>query len=711
MTLSNLDDGRNIMPTLPESIEALSRVLLEVQATAQRVKGGLIPYISNDLFIARPWELTKAAKDNTGNPTAAAFSIYLLTKAGQADEELGRLGPKASQRILEEVRTSLISSPSTIKSALERTNDSEAPKTDTQQLPNNYNTPILLAGVLAAVNSGAQLDADLLKGCGRQLDWLMDQIKRNIGYLQSLSSADYGLNNNPHRPVRHLPSAAHTFWAAAALTEALTIPGLGEERIVNAQSAISEIGAWAERATSEMLAWHLAGVQSRFDVVDTICAAALIYRCSVGRDARKLADKAVAIVFEEYFEDGQITKSRPIVADRVHNRSIFCSTYEALSYLYCSTPARPELGEPLAGPLLYWRKAAEVVGRIASSWISGRGIPNDQDAHYEVASTPTSFSTSAAMATVSFVKEAIEAVSDNEAKRELGVARPVGRHQEYPKHLKRIVNNFILNKSNAKDDEDREKAFYSMIWFGPPGTGKTSFAKKIASDLGWSFLQITQKDFLREGNDLIDACAERIFKLLLNIRETVVLFDELEELVQAREPRSASDKDNHGTDHPDSTTRRLTTSMLPRIHDLRDRAKVVFIFATNRLRSFDPAATRLGRFDAIVPLAPLSTEQRKAIFDDLIKDPKHRLQKNAQTLISKVASEAGFPAAFKGMIYKDIEFVVRQVSYRVEEGEKFDSKAIGELFEATESISSTVLEDFERLCETAQRPKYYKFDE
>lgn len=46
-----------------------------------------------------------------------------------------------------------------------------------------------------------------------------------------------------------------------------------------------------------------------------------------------------------------------------------------------------------------------------------------------------------------------------------------------------------------------------------------------------------------------------------------------------------------------SITKRLTTAMLTAINDLRRTKKSVFFIATNRLRAFDSAITRRGRFD------------------------------------------------------------------------------------------------------------------
>lgn len=66
----------------------------------------------------------------------------------------------------------------------------------------------------------------------------------------------------------------------------------------------------------------------------------------------------------------------------------------------------------------------------------------------------------------------------------------------------------------------------------------------------------------------------------------VILFDEIEEFCLDRETPGLG-----------MESRMLTTSMLTKINDLRRGRKSIFFVATNRLRAFDSAVTRPGRFD------------------------------------------------------------------------------------------------------------------
>jgi hypothetical protein len=142
----------------------------------------------------------------------------------------------------------------------------------------------------------------------------------------------------------------------------------------------------------------------------------------------------------------------------------------------------------------------------------------------------------------------------------------------------------------------------SLIFFGPPGTGKTTIAAALANRLGWGMIEIGPGDFLTKGIEGIFAQGDTIFQRLLMLSQVVVLFDEIDELVEVR------DRD------AEKISRFLTTYMLPWIQRLRDKATIVFIFATNRIEIFDPAIRRLGRFDLVLPLgSPQGTERAKVM--------------------------------------------------------------------------------------------------
>ncbi|NHA00605.1 ATP-binding protein [Nocardioides sp. W3-2-3] len=132
----------------------------------------------------------------------------------------------------------------------------------------------------------------------------------------------------------------------------------------------------------------------------------------------------------------------------------------------------------------------------------------------------------------------------------------------------------------------------SLLLYGPPGTAKTTIAERIAAELQWPLLKLDPSRLLSSGVDGIATEAENLFELLPHLRNVVVLFDEFEGVFLKR-ASSVTDM-----------SRFLTTSMLPRLHHLRDSERIVFIIATNDRRAIDPAAYRPGRIDEHIEVGP-----------------------------------------------------------------------------------------------------------
>lgn len=144
----------------------------------------------------------------------------------------------------------------------------------------------------------------------------------------------------------------------------------------------------------------------------------------------------------------------------------------------------------------------------------------------------------------------------------------------------------------------------SSLLFGPPGTGKTTLAEAVAGSLGWDFAEITPADFLDQGTPMVSARADEIFRQLMELDQTVVLFDEIDELIQVRSERA------------DMLSRFFTTTMLPRLTRLWNARKLIFFVNTNSIHRVDPAVARSQRFDTATFVLPPSFERKLAMLPD-----------------------------------------------------------------------------------------------
>ena len=138
----------------------------------------------------------------------------------------------------------------------------------------------------------------------------------------------------------------------------------------------------------------------------------------------------------------------------------------------------------------------------------------------------------------------------------------------------------------------------AIILFGPPGTGKTTFAKGVASRLRWPFVELFPSRLAVEGGEA--AALRGFFSSIVEVDEVVLFIDEVEEIAATRDGRLV--------------THAVTNELLKLIPVFRDRPRHLLICATNAIHSLDPAFMRPGRFDYVLPIGPPDEAARAAIW-------------------------------------------------------------------------------------------------
>ena len=111
--------------------------------------------------------------------------------------------------------------------------------------------------------------------------------------------------------------------------------------------------------------------------------------------------------------------------------------------------------------------------------------------------------------------------------------------------------------------------------FGPPGTGKTTFAKAIASRLEWSFVEVFPSRLASDPGGLAGALRET-FMRIAELEHAVVFIDEVEEIA------------SHRQGEPPSPTQGVTNELLKIIPAFREQPGRLLICATNFIRRWTP---------------------------------------------------------------------------------------------------------------------------
>jgi transitional endoplasmic reticulum ATPase len=178
----------------------------------------------------------------------------------------------------------------------------------------------------------------------------------------------------------------------------------------------------------------------------------------------------------------------------------------------------------------------------------------------------------------------------------------------------------------------------AVVLFGPPGTGKTTFAKAIASRLEWPFVEVFPSRLAADPKGLAGALRETFLKIS-ELEHAVVFIDEVEEIAAQR------------GGEPPSALQGVTNELLKIIPAFREQPGRLLVCATNFIRALDSAFLRHGRFDYVIPIGLPDAAARQAIWERYV--PKSVAA--VVDLDSLVTASDGFSPA-------DIEYAARRAS-------------------------------------------------
>lgn len=216
---------------------------------------------------------------------------------------------------------------------------------------------------------------------------------------------------------------------------------------------------------------------------------------------------------------------------------------------------------------------------------------------------------------------------------------------------------FVVNNLKAKDSSMRD--IKGIILEGPPGNGKTMFAKALAEECNISYIATKGADFQGALMGLGAFKVKMLFNKARKNKPCIVFIDEFDSIGERRNyAGSGIDKENN----------RILTTLLNEMDGFTASSGVLVIAATNSYDSLDPALIRPGRFDLKFKINNPDRETRKELI---------RMYSSGKVLSSDLTEDA-LSVAFEGLSCSAIETILNEAETirKLRNAEKIDLQSL-----------------------------------
>ena len=257
---------------------------------------------------------------------------------------------------------------------------------------------------------------------------------------------------------------------------------------------------------------------------------------------------------------------------------------------------------------------------------------------------------------------AVAGMEDLKAKLREEIIEPLNNPEEYRRYGVTIPNGMLL--------------------YGPPGCGKTFFAKHFAEEVGFNFLCITPATLKSKWVNATQENIANMFKEAEEKAPTIIFIDEFNELVPNRQ------SDVH------EMSKSAVNEMLAQMD--RTGEKGVFVIgATNYPDMIDPAILRAGRLDKKYYVGAPDKEARKALFKLYLAKRPYDFGIDYDELADLTAN----------YVSSDIQLIVNDAARKaLKQHSKITMAIIKETISATlPSLSAAELAKYEKIKQRMER--------
>lgn len=184
--------------------------------------------------------------------------------------------------------------------------------------------------------------------------------------------------------------------------------------------------------------------------------------------------------------------------------------------------------------------------------------------------------------------------------------KDIGGYAKVKERIQKDILDLLDAKERSENAEDvqrlEELIPKGMVLHGPPGTGKTFFAKAIATALDATLTVVSGPELKSKWVGESEENLRRVFAQARRAAPSIIVFDELDSFAAARGMYAGS-----GVEHS------MVNQMLTEMDGFRKEEMVFVIGTTNFLESIDSALLRPGRFEQCIEIPAPNDKDRKEI--------------------------------------------------------------------------------------------------
>ena len=204
----------------------------------------------------------------------------------------------------------------------------------------------------------------------------------------------------------------------------------------------------------------------------------------------------------------------------------------------------------------------------------------------------------------------------------------IGNYENTKRELKDAVLGPIERKGISK--AYNVKPVKGILFFGPPGTGKTMMMRALANEIHAGFYYVKASNLISAFPGETEKMISNIFSIAKKHAPCILFFDEIDSIASSRSNASVSE-----------TTRQALSQLLVEMDGFQKTTNVIIVGATNVPNILDKAITRPGRFDKVIYMPPPDLNARKLIFGMYLKKLPISKSFNVDVLAEKTQRYTG----------------------------------------------------------------------